>query len=198
MTANPSQSFWPQNCGCYVTNYFGWTSTDINMKKKQLLTHVWILMNDNNASSETIWSNQNKCYTYTKSNMVPILDISLFSTDNFVKISMGRSCNHDVSALASLFVTKTNTKVRYGLIWCINANTMCSKIVNSLTAKMLWPISLGRRGRQLFVTTKWRYRTIIGIFMTNKHIYGIWKFLILNFSHFLGPTLQNGFGEAIY
>ena len=133
MTVNPSQLFWPQNCGCYTTNYFGWTSTDINTKKKQLLTHVWIFMNNNDANSETIWLNQNKCYT--KSNMVPILDIYLFSTNNMVKISVGRSCNHDISALASLFVTKTNTRVRNGLIWCINANIMCSKIVYNVTAK---------------------------------------------------------------
>ena len=43
---------------------------------------------------------------YTKSNMVPILDIYLFSTDNFVKIFMGRSCINGISVLASLFVTK--------------------------------------------------------------------------------------------
>ena len=34
MTANASQLFWPQSCGCYVTNYFGWISKDINMKKE--------------------------------------------------------------------------------------------------------------------------------------------------------------------
>ena len=34
--------------------------------------------------------------------------------------------------------------------------------------------------------------------MTNKPFYGIWKFLILNYSHFPGPTFQDGFGEAIY
>ena len=109
-------------------------------------------MNDNDANSETIWLNQNECYT--KSNMVPILDISLFSTDNFVKISVGRSCNHGILMLASLFVTKTNTRVRNGLIWCFNANTKCSKIVYNGTAKMLWLISLGRSGSQLIVTTK--------------------------------------------
>ena len=33
--------------------------------------------------------------------------------------------------------------------------------------------------------------------MTNKPIYGIWKFLIFNNTHFPDPTFQNGFGEAI-
>ena len=51
-------------------------------------------MNNNDVNSETIGLNQNKCYT--KSNMVPILDISLFSTDDFVKISMGRSRHFSV------------------------------------------------------------------------------------------------------
>ena len=60
-------------------------------------------MNNDDANSETIWLKQNKCYT--KSNMVPILDISLFSAENVVKISVGRSCNHGISALASLPVT---------------------------------------------------------------------------------------------
>ena len=82
-------------------------------------------MNNNVVNSETIWLNQNKCYT--KSNMVLILDIYLFSTDNFVKIFVGMSCNHGISALVYLFVTKTNTRVRNGLIWCVNANIMCKK-----------------------------------------------------------------------
>ena len=38
--------------------------------------------------------------------MVPILDTSLFSTDNFVKKSLGMFCNHGISALALLFVIK--------------------------------------------------------------------------------------------
>ena len=115
---------------------------------------------------------------YTKSNMVPILDIS---TDNFVIISVGRSCNHGISALASLFVTKTDTRVRNGLTLCVNAKTMCSKIVYNVTAEMLWLTSLGRSGSQLFLTTIWRYRAIRSEYMKNKPIYGIWKFLILNF-----------------
>ena len=165
----------------------------LTWKKRQLLTHVWIYIYNNDVNSETIGLNQNKCFT--KSNMV--LEISLFSTDNFVKISAGRSCNHYISVLAPLFVTKTNTRVRGGLIWCVNANTMCSKIVYNVTAKMVWAISLGRSGSQLFVTTKWRYRAIRRKYMTNKPIYEIWKFPTLNFSHFQGPTFQNGFGEAI-
>ena len=155
-----------------------------------------IFLNINDANSETIWLKQNKCST--KSNMLPTLDIFLFSTDNFTKISMGRSCYHGISALASLFVTKTSTRVRNGLIRCINVNTMCSQIVYRVTVTMLWSISLGRRGSQLFVTTKWRYKALRSKYMTNKPIYGIWKFLILNFNHFLGPTLQNGFGGVIY
>ena len=60
-----------------------------------------------------------------------------------------------------------------GLIWCVNANTLCSKIVYDVTAKMSWPISLGRSCSQLFVTTWWRYRAIRSKYMTNKPIYGI-------------------------
>ena len=30
----PSQLFWPQNCVCYVTNYFESTSTVIYIKKR--------------------------------------------------------------------------------------------------------------------------------------------------------------------
>ena len=60
---------------------------------------------------------------------------------------------------------------------------------------MLWPIWLGRSGSQLFVMTKLRYRRK---YMINKPIYGIWKFLILKFSHFSGQIFQSGFGEAIY
>ena len=33
MTANPLQLCWPQNSGCYVTNYFETISTVINIKK---------------------------------------------------------------------------------------------------------------------------------------------------------------------
>ena len=84
--------------------------------------------------------------------MVPILDISLFSTDNVEKISRGRSCNHGITALASLFVIKTNAKVRNCLIWRVDVITMCLKTVCNVTAKMVWPRSLGRTGSQLFVT----------------------------------------------
>ena len=50
--AVPSQLFWPQNCGCYITNYFEWTSTVIDIKKKQLLTHVQIFMNNIDVNSD--------------------------------------------------------------------------------------------------------------------------------------------------
>ena len=30
MTADPLQLYWPQNSGCYVTNYFEWISTVID------------------------------------------------------------------------------------------------------------------------------------------------------------------------
>ena len=43
---------------------------------------------------------------YTTSNMVIIFDDSLFSTKNFVKISLGRYCNHGISALRPLYVIK--------------------------------------------------------------------------------------------
>ena len=112
--------------------------------------------------------------------MVPILDISLFSTDNFVKIFVeGLEITVFQRWLTSLFVTKTNTRVRNGLTWCVNADTMCSKIVYNVTAQMLWPITLGRRSSLLFVTNKWRYSAIRSKYMKNKPIYGIWKFLIL-------------------
>ena len=45
----------------------------------------------------------------------PYLHISLFSTDNFVKISIGRFCNHGISTLASLFVTDAYTTL-YGAL----------------------------------------------------------------------------------
>ena len=34
MTADPSQLFWPQNCVCYVSNYFEYTSTIINIENR--------------------------------------------------------------------------------------------------------------------------------------------------------------------
>ena len=82
------------------------------------------------------------------------------STDNFVKISLGRSCNHGISELASLFVIETNTRVRNGLIWLVNTITISFKTVYNVTAKMLWPRSLGRNGSQLFVIIKLICRAI--------------------------------------
>ena len=93
-----------------------------------------------------------KILSYTTSIMVLILDISLFPTDNFEKISWGRSCNHGISALASLFVIKNNTWVRNCLIWHVIAITMCLKTVYNEITKMLWSSSLGRTGSRLFVT----------------------------------------------
>ena len=97
--------------------------------------------------------------------MVRILDISLFSANNFDKISRGRSCYHGISALASLFGIKTNTRVRNYLIWRINAITMCLKTVYNVTAKMLWPSSFGRTGNRLFVTIELICRAIKGCVM---------------------------------
>ena len=96
--------------------------------------------------------------------MVPMLDISLYSTDTFVKISRRRSCDHGISALASLFVIITNKRVRNCLIWRVNTISMCLKTVYNVTAKMLWPRSLGRTGSQLFITIDlicWAIRSCI-------------------------------------
>ena len=90
------------------------------MKKETVANSCVDFHEYDDVKSEPISLNQNKCYT--KSNMFSILDISLFSTDNVVKISMRMSCNHGISALASIFVTKApNTRVRNGLFG------MCSK-----------------------------------------------------------------------
>ena len=120
-----------------------------------LLTHVLIFMNNDYVNSETLRLNPNICSTTL--NMVLLLDIYIFSTGNFVKISLGSSCNHAIAALASLFVIKTNTRVRNCLIWRVSVIIVCLTIVHSVTAKMLWSKSLGRSSSQLFVTTKWIY-----------------------------------------
>ena len=52
MTADPSQWFWTQNCGYYVTNFFESTSTVINIKNEETKTHVHIAMNNNDVNSE--------------------------------------------------------------------------------------------------------------------------------------------------
>ena len=102
----------------------------------------------------------------TKTNVIPNQTCFLFWTFLYFSqitlwnISLGRSCNHGISALASLFVTKNNIRVRNSLIWCVNAITMCSKIVSNVIAKFLWPITLGMGGSQLCVSTKWVYRAI--------------------------------------
>ena len=64
----------------------------------------------------------------------------------------GKVCDHCISALASLFVRKTITKVSNCLIWRVNAITMCLKPIITGTAKVLWSNSLGRTGSRLFVT----------------------------------------------
>ena len=79
MTADASKLFWPNNYGCYGTTNIESTSSVFNIKK--LLTHVQIFIN-NNVNSLTFLLKK-KCYTTP--NMVPILNISLFSRDNVVK-----------------------------------------------------------------------------------------------------------------
>ena len=128
----------------------------LTLKKKPLLTHVQIFMSNNDVNGETLWLNQRECFT--TSSMVLILNISLFSTDNFVKISMGRSCNPGISALAYLFVRKTNTTVRNYLVR--ECQHYMFKIACNVTAKMLRPRSLDRSGSQLFMTTEWINRAI--------------------------------------
>ena len=52
MTTDRLQLCWPQNSGCYVTNYCESISTVINIKKKQLQTHMQIFMKNNDVNSE--------------------------------------------------------------------------------------------------------------------------------------------------
>ena len=59
MNADPLQLFWPQNCGCYVINYFESTSSAINIKKE---THGQLLKNDNDANIATLWLNKQMLY----------------------------------------------------------------------------------------------------------------------------------------
>ena len=115
----------------------------------------WIIM----MSTVIVMVKPNK-QSYTTSNMVSILDMSIFSTDNFAKISLGRSCSHSISTLASLYVIQINTEVRISIIWCVNAITMCLKTVYNVTAKILWLRSSGRNGSQIFVTIKLICRAI--------------------------------------
>ena len=56
----PSQLFLPYNYDGYVSNYFGCTSTAINLEKKQLLTPMQSSINYNDVRSEPICLNQNK------------------------------------------------------------------------------------------------------------------------------------------
>ena len=123
--------------------------------------------------------------------MVRILDISLFSANNFEKISRGRSCYHGISALASLFGIKTNTRVRNCLIWRINAITMCLKTVYNVTAKMLWPSSLGRTGNRLFVTIELICRAIKGCVMEISFLF----FAICHVRHFENGLVGVKYGQ---
>ena len=51
-TADPLQLYWPQNCGCYVTNYIESINTVTNIKKKQLLTLLQIFKKNNHVNIE--------------------------------------------------------------------------------------------------------------------------------------------------
>ena len=67
----------------------------LDINQRSILLIVPILMT--NVNSDTFWFNK---FFYAPSNMVTCWYISLFSTDNFVKMSLGRCYNHSISALA--------------------------------------------------------------------------------------------------
>ena len=74
------------------------------LTKKQLLTHVQIFMNNKDANSERYGQTKKIKLYYTKHGS----NFGLFYifTGNFVKISLGRSCNHGISVLVqSLSIT---------------------------------------------------------------------------------------------
>ena len=80
MTADPSQFFWPQNCGCYVTDNFESTNTVINIEKG-IVANLCAYFHEKQWFYQcNVMVKQNK--HYATSNMVPALDISLLSTDN--------------------------------------------------------------------------------------------------------------------
>ena len=140
----------------------------------------------NDVNSETIWLNQSKC-----ANVIPNQTWFLFWTFfYFPQITLSKYLWEGLVITAfqrwHLYLSQKPTQELETVLFGALMPILC--VQNSVTAKMLCSVSLGRSGSQLFVTTKWRYRAMRRKRMTNKPIYGIWKFLILNFSHFPGPT----------
>ena len=103
----------------------------------------------------------------TKTNVVPNHKWFLFWTFlYFPQITLWKYPSEGLVITAfqcwHLYLSQKKTWFRNCLIWFVNAITMCSKVVYNVTAKMLWPISLGRSGSQLqlFVASKWINRAI--------------------------------------
>ena len=132
-------------------------------------------MNNNDVNSETIWWNQNKKLYQIKLGSY-FGYFSIFHKQLYENIP-GKVLQSRHFSVGIFICHKNNsTRVRNGLIPCVNAFTMRSKIVYSATAKMFWPISLGNSGRQLFVATKWIYKAIRSCIIKNTY------FVFCNFS----------------
>ena len=130
-------------------------------------------MNDNDVNSETIWWN---------GGYFSQIILWKYPSEGIVITAFQRW----------YFYLSQNTRVRNGLISCVNAFTVCQKIVFKVTAKMLWPISLGRSGSQLFVTTKWIYIAIKSCIIKISFLLGFF------FAISCGRHFENGFVGVKY